>query len=281
MARPTRHRNKWRIRWNDAAGKRRSAVHSEHGAALSSLRQRLAEAEAIRCGLLAQPPSDRSFGNLCDYWLEKRAPLKRRPKDDESIIRNHLRPAFGALRLQDLEESIAPIDAFRVSRAHLNPKTLHHHLTLLGTMLRLAVDLGWMRRIPRIHKPRIRLFDSDFSFLRTTDEVARFLRASFDDGPLAYAVHATAVYTGMRAGELAGLRRDSADLERRQISVQRSYDQLTKSGEVRYVPILDPLLPVLREWSLRSRGPWMFPNEAGNMLCPSARVFQGCILSSP
>jgi len=87
-------------------------------------------------------------------------------------------------------------------------------------------------------------------------------------------LYATAIYTGMRAGELAGLRREDIDLERRLITVQRSFDGPTKSGDVRYVPILDPLLPVLREWLLLCAGPVVFPNEAGNMHSPSAYIFQ-------
>jgi integrase len=43
---------------------------------------------------------------------------------------------------------------------------------------------------------------------------------------------------------------------------------------VRHVPILDPLLPVLREWRLRNPSDLVFPNRDGNQLLPSARIFQ-------
>jgi integrase len=56
--------------------------------------------------------------------------------------------------------------------------------------------------------------------------------------------------------------------------VQRSFDGPTKSDKVRYVPILDPLLPVLKAWRLRHPGRLVFTNQAGTMFQPSARIFQ-------
>jgi integrase len=55
----------------------------------------------------------------------------------------------------------------------------------------------------------------------------------------------------MRAGELAALEWPDIDFERRLITVQRSFDGPTKSDRVRYVPILTPLLSILREWLSR------------------------------
>ena len=64
----------------------------------------------------ALPPRapDRSFAELCDYWLAHRAPRKRSQKDDESIIRAHLRPAFGRLQLRAL--GIEQVDALVAAR---------------------------------------------------------------------------------------------------------------------------------------------------------------------
>jgi hypothetical protein len=56
--------------------------------------------------------------------------------------------------------------------------------------------------------------------------------------------------------------------------VQRSFDGPTKSDRARYVPVLDALLPVLREWRLRHPGRLVFTNIAGTMFAPSARIFQ-------
>ncbi|MBL6976170.1 MAG: site-specific integrase, partial [Deltaproteobacteria bacterium] len=54
----------------------------------------------------------------------------------------------------------------------------------------------------------------------------------------------------------------------------RSYSRPTKTGEIRHVPILDPLLPVLQEWRLQNPLQHVFPNERGGMQGPSARILQ-------
>jgi hypothetical protein len=56
--------------------------------------------------------------------------------------------------------------------------------------------------------------------------------------------------------------------------VQRSFDGPTKAEDVRYVPILDALLPTMRAWRLRRSGRFVFPNRDGKMLLPSGRIFQ-------
>jgi integrase len=272
MARPVKFRGKWRIRWIDEFGKRQSDVFDDHKHAAAELRRHQHEVEEVRRGLRSPTPPDKTFGDLCDYWLENRAPQKRSQHHDVSIIRAHLRPAFGVLRLLDL--GIQHADRFMVERKHLNSKTVANIVTLLITMLNAAVDLGWLHKVPRIRKPKVRTFDKDFSYLRTDEEIARFLRAARDEGDGVDMLYATAVFTGMRAGELAGLRWDDVDFSRRLITVQRSYSGPTKAGDVRYVPILDALLANLRDWRLRCPGQIVFPSETGTMQAPSGRIFQ-------
>lgn len=284
-ARPTPFRGKWRIRWIDHEGKRQSDVLDGYAEAERELRRRQVEADEVRAGRRRPAPVDRTFAELADYWERHRAPAKRSAKDDLSILGRHLRPAFGARRLREVTSET--IDEYKRERASLSPKTVNNHLTLLGTMLRLAVEeLGWLVCAPVIRKPRVDPDDEvDPPWLRTTDELQRLLtaaRAEADPAlPLTevpFVLYSAAVYTGMRAGELAGLRWADVDLERRTIHVRRSFDGKTKTrASRRHVPIVDALLPVLRVWRLRcptTDGDLVFPNQAGRMLEGSARVFQ-------
>jgi integrase len=272
ISKPIKHRTKWRIRWKDEHGERQSAVHDKHSTALAALRAEQARVEEVRRGQRPAVPQPRSFAELCDYWLANRASQKRSGYHDESIIRCHLRPFFGGLQLAEV--GVEKADAFVVSRANLDIKTVHNHLTLLISMLNAAVDLGWLTKLPRIRKPKTSLFSADYSYLRTQVEIDRFLLAASSEGPLVYALYLTALCTGMREGELAGLRWDDVNFENRLITVQRSFDGPTKAGDVRYVPLLDALLPTLRKWRLMCPTEVVFPNRAGRMLGESARVFQ-------
>src|SRR5689334_9915649 len=100
MGKPSRHRDKWRIRWFDASGHRQSEVYVDYRAAQLALASHLTRAEDIRKGLRAPDPPDKTFDDLCELWLEKRAPRKRSGKNDASIIRS-LKKHFGGMRLRD------------------------------------------------------------------------------------------------------------------------------------------------------------------------------------
>lgn len=63
---------------------------------------------------------------------------------------------------------------------------------------------------------------------------------------------ATAIYTGMRKGELYGLRWSAVSFDESCIKVERSYATSPKSGESRLIPIHSELLPYLNRWQKES-----------------------------
>ncbi len=272
MSKPTQHYGMWRIRWIDENGKRKSEVYSKREDAVFKLREHEHHVEQIRRRLRSPDPADVLFDDVADYWLSVRAIAKRSRACDQSILRAHLRPAFGGKRLSAI--GVKEIDGFKASKAHLHPNTLHHILTLFISLLRVAVELNWLRQMPVVKKPRIKLFSKDFHYLRTDEEIARFLRSAEEEGDTEFILYKTAVFTGLRQGELAALLWANVDFDTRLITVQASWDGPTKNGEARHVPILDVLLPALREWRLRCPGKYVFPNSEGGMFVKCARVFQ-------
>jgi integrase len=274
MAKPIRHRGKWRIRWIDADGKRRSEVYADYNDAVRAGRRRQVEADEIRAGTRAKLPEDRTFADLCDHWLETRGATKRSAKDDKSICKR-LREFFGddrSLREIGVEDADAYID----EHDDLSPKTIANHITLLITMLNYAASFRepWILRVPRFKKPKIAALGRNYSYLRSQEEIDRVLRAAKVEGDAIHMLYLAALATGMRAGELAGLEWQHVNLDARLIMVQRSFAGPTKSGHARPVPILDTLLSDLREWRLRHPGRFVFTNRDGGMLDKSARAFQ-------
>jgi integrase len=75
---------------------------------------------------------------------------------------------------------------------------------------------------------------------------------------------AIAVGTCMRLDEMLHLAWDDVDLESRLITIQRGRQGAVKGGRIRHVPILDSLLPVLRQRALRRAGAFLvFPGVGG------------------
>ena len=272
VSKPTRHYGMWRVRWLDENGKRKSEVYPKRDDAVFMLRQHEQRVAEIKRNRRSPDPVDMPFDDLAEYWVKVRSATKRSLACDQSIIRAHLKPAFSGMLLSKI--GVKELDEFKATKTHLHPNTLHHILTLLISLLRVAVELNWLRVMPVVKKPKIKLFSKDFHYLRTQDDVDRFLQAAREEGDLEFALYTTAVFTGMRQGELAGLYWKNVDFETRLITVDASWDGPTKSGEVRYVPILDALMPVLREWRLKCPGAYVFPNTDGGMYAKCARVFQ-------
>ena len=270
VAKPRRHGKRWRFSYLDADGKRQWESHVTYKEAEAAMRRQKTQVQEVLAGTRDLPPVPRRFSELCDYWITHRAAYKRSGKDDESCIRAHLRPAFGGKLLTEVD--VRAIDQFRLERRHLSPHTMRNYLMLLTTMLNLAEELGWLLKVPRVKKPR--LVEQEYRWLKSMEDIEAFLRAARSEHEGVFELYATAVYTGMRAGELLGLRWSEVDLDRRLITVLRSYDKPTKTGAIRHVPVLDPLLPVLQEWKVASRVDWVFPGLTGEPLAPSARVLQ-------
>lgn len=265
---------RWEIRWTNEQGKRPKLKFDTYNDALRELRANERVVEQVKRGERAPTPIDKTFDELCDYWLEKRATKKRSGKDDVSIIRRHLRPALEGYSLRLLAADTEPIeDLTEELLERVSDKTTNNILTVLISMLNLAEEKRWILRAPKIHKPSIS--EKDFRYLRTKAEIQKLLLAAADEGALVHALYATAIGTGLRAGELAGLQRDDIDMERRLITVQRSFTGPTKSGKVRHVPILDSTKSVLARWLLMCpHDVLVFPSERGTRQLPSARIFQ-------
>jgi integrase len=97
--------------------------------------------------------------------------------------------------------------------------------------------------------------------LQAAEDLARLGVASFE-GLILHPMIATALYGGLRKGELFGLRWSSVDFDRSQIEVARSYSGKTKSGKTRHVPLNPELAPILRAWKA------LCPKTEANLVFP-------------
>lgn len=269
---PQKFRNSWRIKWQDERKVRRSACYSSYDKAEKALVQKKYEVEQIKKGAQHRYHDEKTFEELCDYWLKSVAPTKRSYKDQISIINTHLRPFFGAMKLKEITQEHG--QNYIMAKDERTKKTIANHLVVLISMLNFARDMKWLREAPKIRKPKIARNAQSYSYLKNDQEVKRFLDAAKFEGENVYTLFAVAVFTGMRAGELAGLRWDDVDMLNRRLCVQRSFDNPTKSENIRHIPILDPLIPILQSWRERRINHLVFTSNAGTMLRESARIYQ-------
>jgi integrase len=79
-------------------------------------------------------------------------------------------------------------------------------------------------------------------------------------------VFAAAILTGLRKGELCGLRKDDLDLPRQLLYVRRCYERpFPNSKKQRVVGVPKELVPFLEHAVAIFGGPWLFPDPDGSM----------------
>lgn len=193
--------------------------HSKVFARKAEAKVWLAAADTDRArGLWVDPRGGAlAFRDWAERWFATRTVRPTTSAADHGRYVNHLAPAFGDLPLKDL----TPI-RIRTFVAELSTKrsagTVRHVHALLSTMLRDAVEEGLLLVNPcrRTVLPRAARFDAVYLS-------ARQLQPLLDAvDPFYRCLVLTAAGTGMRWGELTGLRRDRLDLPRRRLHIDQT-----------------------------------------------------------
>ena len=207
----------WKVRYRDPSGKQRRKTFQQH----SNARRFAREVEVAKDrGEFVNPHDGKVLvGDWMKQWdaarLNRRASTRAR---DESLIRNHLLPAFGKKTLG----SAQPVDvkAFVASLARRNysPAYIAKAYQLLAASFLAAVDEGMLPRTPcrGVALPRIEKHEMRFLSHAEVAALAETIH------PRYRALVLTAAYTGLRAGELSGLHVDQLNLLRRTLTVTRT-----------------------------------------------------------
>ena len=245
--------------------RRKSPVDTKRGAEEyeRTLRLRLQRGERLDGAPDKEEPT---FGVFVADWLDTYAVTNNKPSEvatKRSIVRVHLDPFFGKLKLSEI--GAKEIERFKAlkTRAGKSAKTVNNFLTVLRCALATAEEWGDLKTIPRVKWMKVE--PPPFDFL-TPEESERLLAAVDADN---YAIVATALKTGLRRGELLALRWEDVDLVAAKILVRRSvwkgHVTAPKSWKHREVPMTPQLVAVLKRHR-HLKGPLVFCDDAGALL---------------
>jgi integrase len=139
-----------------------------------------------------------------------------------SIVNRHIVPALGRLKLKALTPAHARSLYREKLDSGLSPRTVQYvHVTLHKALKQAVMDGLILRNVadavkaPQAHKKEVKPL--------TPAEVAALLSAA--SGDRLEALYVAAVHTGLRRGELLGLKWTDVDLDTGTLSVQRSLDK--------------------------------------------------------
>lgn len=221
---------KKQYRWHSVKGTKRKAEKE-----LAALINRLETGNYIK-------PTKITVGQFLEQWLNNYASVNTAPRTFEryaEIVRTHLIPNLGPITLTHLRpEHLQAYYAKELTSGRLNGKgglsaqTVKHHHRVLSEALNHAVKWGLVTRnvahavdAPRPDKKEAATIDPEQVY-RLLEEVRKFQNGS--SIPY-YTLFYAALHTGMRRGELLGLRWSDTDLDSMTISVNRSL-QVLKDG---------------------------------------------------
>jgi integrase len=182
----------------------------------------LAKALSDQGGGITFDAKNQTVGDYLDRWLYdsvRDTVRKGTFERHEQIIRLHLRPSLGNIKLKAL--SPAHVQGFYRERldSRLSPATVHKIHAVLHKALDQAVGWSLVPRnatevvtTPRPAPDEIRPLDSE--------QVKILLEAA--SGERFEAVYVLAIHTGLRQGELLGLKWDGVDLENGLIRARRT-----------------------------------------------------------
>ncbi len=219
----------------DATGKRRQKWHSVKGTRRDAQRELARLLNELNTGAYVEP-ARMSVGEFFDRWLADYAKPKVSSKTFEryqEMIDGHIRPALGAYLLPKLAPlhiqsfySRALASGRKDGRGGLSAQSVVHFHRVLHKALAQAVKWQLLARNPvdaveppRAERKEMRALDED--------ETARLL--GLLEGNRLYAPVLLAVTTGLRRGEILGLRWSDVDLKAGTLTVVQSLEQ-TKDG---------------------------------------------------
>jgi excisionase family DNA binding protein len=186
-----------------------------------------------------------TFREFAFVFLEKYSKVHKLSwRSDVSIV-NKLDPYFGSNFLDEITPG--EIDEFKAARLEegRTKSKVNRDLALLRKIFNVAIDWGHVDASPM---GKVKFFSEKDNLkerILSEPEEKRLLQAC---PPYLRIVVLTALYTGMRRGEVLGLRWGQVDFKKSQIKVEK-----TKSGRIRLIPMGERLRDELLK--LRAENP--------------------------
>jgi integrase len=168
-------------------------------------------------------PTRQTFDDLADRFIRDYAEPRLRRKtliDYKATLKNHLRPEFGHLAIEDVSPLLIDRYIARKQRERkLSAKTLNNHLRLLHVIFERAVRWRLVKVNPVAAVDKLREPESETVPLEPGE-----IRAMIDKAPPVVRLFLlAAVLTGARRNEVLSLTWDRCDLDKAILTLDRQW----------------------------------------------------------
>jgi integrase len=216
--------------------------------AVSKLFDRKADAEKWKRLKLNEKEQIETYGlpiiqnisllEYCIIWKQNQSGLSQRSKDSYyGVIKTHLLPMYGNEKLKNIKIHHAQALINSLHEKNISPVRINFIIRFFKQLLNDAIKWDYLLSHPLKNLKKLKEPPKKELYWLPL-QVCQFLDANqFDEH---YALYVVALNTGMRRGELLGLKWDKVDFTNGQIEISRSRDryglkETTKTGKVVYV----------------------------------------------
>lgn len=252
------------LRYNDDAGRQRQVKIGNYGditfAQAKDAAKRL-RSEAVLGGNPALRKKTKkaigTYAELAAQHLEHARATLRRPENTEAVLRVHLLPRWGKVRLDEITAQDIGRWFGQLRDRGLAPATIEKiRVTFsrsweLGRVWQVAgAETNPVRLVPR------RRFNNARERYLNADEAARLFKAlEASENPQLKAIVGLLLLTGARKRELLNAQWQHVDLNRRAWFIPT-----TKTGKPRHVPLSQAAMDIIESLPRFDGCPWLLPN---------------------
>ena len=225
--------------------------------------------------------------------MENYAKIKLRPstfKTSQGFLKNHIKPQIGSVPLTELTSLDLQrfykhlLDGGRVDRIEakkkpkgLAPKTVRNIHQMIGSAYNLAREQKLVTRNPTQGCALPKVEHKEMKTL-TADQLSAFFQEARDSG--VYELYYLDLATGLRRGELLGLKWTDVDFDRRVVKVQRAISR--QNGKVVEAPLktknayctlplsADAISVLMHQRRKTGSSEWVFPSPSGGPMSPDS-----------
>lgn len=179
-----------------------------------------------------------------------------------SVLKAHLVPFFGNKPLDKICNLDVETYKAEKQKIGLANKTINNHLIVLNKCLNTAQDWEVIKIIPKIKLLKVPPQKFDFLSAEECQELIDNSEGMYKEMIL------LCLKTGVRFGELIALRWEDVNFKDKLLTVQRSISRgvegSTKGNKIRYIPLMEDILQMLKESS--KKDDFIFSNGNNNTL---------------
>ena len=234
-----------------------------------------------------------TVGSWLEIWMENYAKVRLRPstfKTSQGFLKNHIKPQIGSIPLAELTSLDLQrfykhlLEGGRVDRIEakkkpkgLAPKTVRNIHQMIASAYNLAMEQKLVNKNPTQGCALPKVEHKEMKTL-TADQLSAFFREAKETG--VYELYCLDLATGLRRGELLGLKWADVDFDHSVLKIQRAISRqngrveeapLKTKNAYRTLPLSADAIDVLKMQKSKVGGSeWVFPSPTGGPMSPDS-----------